>query len=302
MDEQARRQVMELDFWAGPVQVRALAGGLTNNSFLADDGTRKYVVRIGEDKPEHALFRYNEIAVSQAAYDAGLSPALLHHEPGALIFEYLGDAAALDAAALAQDVNLDRLAGLLGQCHLDLPGHLEVPGPMFWVFHLNRRYARIIVQHGGPMAPSVSRLMALNDELEAAIGPIQPVFCHNDLVAENILDDGQRYWLVDWEFGGWNDGLYDLASLAVNLDLEARAADELLHRYRRLSDAEPDQSSRHRFRAWKCAALIWAGLWGGVGEMFPNLDFDYAEYARERLDLLDRASAEFREAQTDGRA
>ena len=160
------------------------------------------MVRIGDDRPEHAVFRYNEIAVSLAAHDAGLSPALLHHEPGALIFDYLTDAVSLDANDLRQDANRVHLTSLLGQCHLDLPSHLEVPGPMFWVFHLNRRYARIIMQHGGRMAPAITRLMALNDELETEIGPIQPVFCHNDLVAANIFDDGERYWLVDWEFGG----------------------------------------------------------------------------------------------------
>ncbi|NQV61183.1 MAG: phosphotransferase [Alphaproteobacteria bacterium] len=294
MVEQARRQAMELDFWNGPVTAQSLPGSLTSHDFLVEDGVGQYIVRIGDDRPEHALFKYNEIAVSQAAHDAGLSPALLHHEPGALIFEYLADAARMDAAALGQDANMDRFTGLLGQCHLDLPGHLEVPGPMFWVFHLNRRYARIMVQHGGRMAPSVARLMALNDELETAIGPIQPVFCHNDLVAEKILDDGQRIWLTDWEFGGWNDGLYDLASLAVNLDLDAAAADEMLRRYRRLNDEDPDQASRRRFKAWKCAALIWAVLWGGVSEMFAELEFDFAAYSRQRLDMLDRGLAEFR--------
>ena len=296
MVERARRQAMELDFWEGPVTAELLPGGLTNRNFLVDDGLGKYVVRIGDDKPEHAIFRYNEIAVSHAAHDAGLSPALVHHEPGALIFDYLADATAVDAGRLGQAATMDRLAGLLGQCHLDLPGHLEVPGPMFWVFHLNRRYARIIMQHGGGMAPSVARLMTLNDELEAAIGPIQPVFCHNDLAAQNILDDGQRLWLIDWEFGGWNDGLYDLASLAVNLELEAEAADEMLHRYRRLSDEEPDDVSRRRFRAWKCAALIWAGLWSGVGEMFADLEYDYAGYSQQCLDRLDREIAEYRKS------
>ena len=161
--EQARRQAMELDFWTGPVTAQALPGGLTNHNFLVNDGAGQYAVRIGDDRPEHGLFLYNEVAVSQAAHDAGLSPALLHHEPGALIFEYLAEATFLDAAMLSQDIHMDRLMGLLGQCHLDLPGHLEVPGPMFWVFHLCRRYARIIMQHGGPMAPMITRLMTLND-------------------------------------------------------------------------------------------------------------------------------------------
>ena len=168
---------------------------------------------------------------------------------------------------------------------------------------LNRRYARIIMQHGdtddgafgGNSAPVLGRLMALNDELETAIGAITPVFCHNDLVAENILDDGVRFWLIDWEYGGWNDGLYDLACLAAHLDLGAEVADALLHRYLALCGRKINQTERRRFAAWKCAALIWAALWGGVGRMFANLDFDYAAYSRERIDLLERAVAVFRE-------
>ena len=303
MVDQARARVMEMDFWQGEVSVQVMPGGLSNHSFLVEDDGQKYAVRIGDDRPEHAVYRYNEIAVSQAAYEAGLSPALVHHEPGAMVFEYLAGSNVIDAAGLEQTVNMDRLIGTLGQCHLDLSGHLEAPGPMFWVFHLNRRYARIIMQHGGAVGsafgatgtPVLGRLMAMNDELETAIGAITPVFCHNDLVAENILDDGQRFWLIDWEYGGWNDGLYDLACLAAHLDLGAEMADEMLHRYLTLNGEKIGQAERRRFAAWKCAALIWAALWGGVGGMFANLDFDYAAYSRERLDHLERASAAFRE-------
>ena len=70
----------------------------------------------------------------------------------------------------------------------------------------------------------------------------------------------------------------------------------MLHRYRRLNDEEPDQASRRRFGAWKCAALIWAALWGGVGEMFANLEIDHAAYSQQRLDMLERHLAEFRTA------
>ncbi len=299
MVEQARARVMEMDFWLGKISVQVMPGGLSNHGFLVEDEGQKYAVRIGDDRPEHAVYRYNEIAVSQAAHEAGLSPALVHHEPGALVFEYLANGNVIDAAALEQTAKMEQLIGTLGQCHLDLSGHLEVPGPMFWVFHLNRRYARIIMQHGGTVgdggASVLTRLMAFNDELETAIGTITPVFCHNDLVAENILDDGGRFWLIDWEYGGWNDGLYDLACLAAHMDLRAELADDMLHRYLALSGDKIGPAERRRFAAWKCAALIWAALWGGVGGMFANLEFDYAAYSREYLDRLDRAIAEFRE-------
>ncbi len=299
MVEQARARVMEMDFWLGEISVQVMPGGLSNHGFLVEDEGQKYAVRIGDDRPEHAVYRYNEIAVSQAAHEAGLSPALVHHEPGALVFEYLANGNVINAAALEQTAKMEQLIGTLGQCHLDLSGHLEVPGPMFWVFHLNRRYARIIMQHGGTVGDGgtsiLTRLMALNDELETAIGAITPVFCHNDLVAENILDDGGRFWLIDWEYGGWNDGLYDLACLAAHMELEAEVADDMLQRYLALNGEKIGQAERRRFAAWKCAALIWAALWGGVGGMFANLELDYAAYSRDYLDRLDRAVADFRE-------
>ena len=141
-----------------------------------------------------------------------------------MVFEHLPDAVQITSGA-----HMGRLVGLLGQSHLDLAGHLEVPGPMFWVFQQNRRYARIIMQHGGALAPALTtRLMVQNDELEDAVGPIRPVFCHNNLSRAVFLNDGQRIWLVDWSHGGWNDGLYDLAGLAIHLELDRVAEDEML--------------------------------------------------------------------------
>ena len=299
MPDNARLRAEELDFWDGPVTARPLSAGPCGARFLvideAGEETAEYVVWIGDDQPEHGVFRYNEIVISQAAYDAGISPALVHHEPGALVFEHLRETATVTAGDLGEAANMDRLIGLLGQCHLDLPGHLEAPGPMFWAFQLNRRYARIIMQHGGALAPALTRLMALNDELEGAIGAIHPVFCHNNLSAETILDDGQGYRLIDWCHGGWNDGLYDLACLAANLDLGRAAEAEMLRRYSRLTDEDPDQTSRRKFAAWKCAALLWSGLWGGEGDMFAGHHFDFSAHSQQRLEHLERATSEFRE-------
>ena len=45
-----------------------------------------------------------------------------------------------------------------------------------------------------------------------AVGPIDLVFGHNDLLPANLLDDGSRMWLVDWDYAGWNSPLFDLAA------------------------------------------------------------------------------------------
>ncbi len=55
--------------------------------------------------------------------------------------------------------------------------------------------------------------------LEAAGGPFEIVFGHNDMLAANILDDGKRLWLIDWDYAGFNTPLFDLGGLASNNEL-----------------------------------------------------------------------------------
>jgi thiamine kinase-like enzyme len=166
---------------------------------------------------------------------------------------------------------------------------------MFWIFQQNRRYARIIMQHGGALAPALTRLMTQNDGLEDAIGAIRPVFCHNNLSPEAILEDGQRLWLIDWSHGGWNDGLYDLASLATNLGFDHDEGDDLLRQYLALTGDEPDLASRRRFAAWKCSALLWSGLCCAIGEMFSTADIDFAQRGQLSLERLALEMAEFKD-------
>ena len=74
-------RVISLPIWSGPVKVEPLGGGITNLNFVAQDRARKTVVRIGDDIPLHQILRSNELAASQAAFQAGVSPAVLPWTP-----------------------------------------------------------------------------------------------------------------------------------------------------------------------------------------------------------------------------
>ena len=76
--------------------------------------------------------------------------------------------------------------------------------------------------------PSSPDLLARAARLEAAVGPIEVVFGHNDLLAANFIDDGQRLWLVDWEYAGFNSPLFDLGGLASNSELSPEQAEQAL--------------------------------------------------------------------------
>ena len=278
-----------LAIWSGPVEPEPLGGGITNRNFVVADGGRKYVVRIGEDIPEHGVMRFNELAASRAAHAAGLSPAVVHAEPGALVLDFV-EAETLDEERVRAPAMLERLLPLVRRCHTEVARHLRGPALMFWVFHILRDYAATL--RDGPSAhhDRLPGLMAAAGALEAAVGPVEIVFGHNDLLAANFLDDGERVWLIDWDYAGFNAPLFDLGGLASNNGLAEDQERWLLENY---FGAGVTDGPWRRYRAMKCASLLRETMWSMVSEIHSDLDFDYGEYTAENLRRFEGAFAEF---------
>ena len=74
----ALERAKALPCWTGPVEAHPLSGGITNVNFTVQDGSGKFVVRIGDDIPEHQVMRFNELAASRAAFAAGISPEVVY--------------------------------------------------------------------------------------------------------------------------------------------------------------------------------------------------------------------------------
>ena len=81
--------VSNLSFFQNPTDIVPINGGITNVNVSVTDGDKKYVVRIGNDIPEHGVMRWNELALSKAAQSLGVSPAVVHFEPGILVLEFI---------------------------------------------------------------------------------------------------------------------------------------------------------------------------------------------------------------------
>ena len=290
MQETALERARELSCWSGPVSPEPLAGGLSNANFTVVDNDRHYVVRVGADAPEHAVWRFNEITVSRAAHLAGLSPGIHYFEPDVMVLDYIEGGQTLDEAAVRDPAMLPRVVALVRRCHVQMPSRLEVPGPMFWVFNVNRRYVHLLDTKENRLRERLPGFVELNRTLEGAVGPILPVFCHNDLLAANMLDDGERLWLIDWESGGWNSALFDLANLATNNGFGLEAEKRMLTLY---FEAEPDQALRYRYQAMKVASLLREVLWGLVAERHSELEIDYPAYTDRRLARLEWTQTEF---------
>jgi thiamine kinase-like enzyme len=279
-----------LSFWSGPVSPEPLGGGITNVNFTVQDAGSRYVVRIGEDIIEHQVMRFNELAASRAAHAAGISPRVAHHEPGVLVLEFIASDTLTEAQVRVQPM-LERIVPLIQRCHREIPRHLRGPVLMFWVFHILRDYAATLRDGNSEHGPRLPELMRAADRLCDAVGPVEIVFGHNDLLAANFLDDGQRLWLIDWDYAGFNSPLFDLGGLASNNGLDAAQERWLLEAY---FEAPLTDTLWHRYEAMKCASLLRETMWSMASELHSSLDFDFAAYTRENLARFEAAFAAFR--------
>ncbi|MBC8267280.1 MAG: phosphotransferase family protein [Rhodospirillaceae bacterium] len=290
MSNQAAVRAAELSCWTGPVEPRPLSGGITNTNFIIEDAGQKYVVRIGEDIPVHGIMRFNERAASNAAHQAGLSPKVIHWEPGVLVLDYI-ESKTLDAADIRDPAMLERILALVKRIHHDIPHHLEGASLVFWVFQVFRNYARILQNDGGRLVTALPRLQEIAGELERAVGPVELVFGHNDLLSANFLDDGSRLWIIDWDYAGFNSPLFDLANLASNNEFDESLERRMLESY---FGAPADGTLWRSYGAMKCASLLRETMWSMVSEIHSELDFDFVGYTTDYMQRFEQALETYR--------
>jgi thiamine kinase-like enzyme len=161
---------------------------------------------------------------------------------------------------------------------------------MFWVFHVVRDYAHTLREGNSRHAPRLPDLLARAARLEAAVGPIEVVFGHNDLLAANFIDDGDRLWLLDWEYAGFNSPLFDLGGLASNSELSPAQQEQVLSLY---FDRAVDDRLRRRASAMTAASLLRETMWSMVSEIHSPVAFNYAAYTTENLRRFDAAYATY---------
>jgi thiamine kinase-like enzyme len=287
MTSEALCKAASLACWTGRVEPVPRGGGISNHNFLVEDRGARFMVRIGEDIEVHNVLRRFELAASRAAEAAGIAPEVVHAEPGAIVFRFI-EGRTLTPADVRDPAMLERILPLVRRCHLEIPKHFRGPAPIFWVFQVIRDYAARLREDRSRMVRELPRLLAAAERLEKIVGAIEPVFGHNDLLAANLIDDGVRLWLVDWEYGGFNSPLFDLGGLASNNELPPEQEEWLLETY---SGAPVTADLRRRYAAMKCASLLREAMWSMVSELHLTVDFDYQAYTVENLRGFDRAYA-----------
>lgn len=288
MIDKAIQQAAKLSCFNNPQDIEQLGGGITNVNLRLRDGDRHYVVRLGADIEEHGVMRWNELALSQAAAKTGFAPNVVHNEPGVLVLDFL-EAQTFTEEDVRNVDNLPRIIDLVARVHREIGAKLTKPVLAFWPFQVNRTYVTRLKIDRSAHASILPQMLKQTDMLEAATGQVDLVVGHNDLLAANILDDGKQLWLIDWEYGGYNSPLFDLAGLASNNGLFEFQEQAMLAQY---FNTTSDEYWRP-YQAMKCASLMREALWSMTSEIHSKLDFDYSAYTSENMDRLNAALSDF---------
>ena len=271
------KKIKSLPIWKNLENIEPLEGGITNLNFLVSDSGSKSVVRLGSDIPEHLVYRSNEIIVSEAAYQIGVSPKLIYNEPGVLVLEFI-ESKTLEPKTVRE--NLNKIVPIIRKIHDEIPNKLSGQPQIFWVFYVIKYYSNYLLNNNSSHISLIPSLLKKAEKLEKLSSPREIVFGHNDLLAANFLDDGSKIWVVDWEYGGFNDPLFDIGGLSSNNDLDENLENEVLEMYFK---EKPSKDLIIKYNAMKTASLLRETMWSMVSEITSKIEFNYAEYTSDNL-------------------
>jgi len=262
--------IRALPCWRGLITIEPLPGGLTNHNHLVTCGGERFVVRQGFDSPAHGIDRRTEAAISAAAARAGLAPPLVHAGAGFLVLRHI-EGRTLEAGDLSNGAGLAKAVELLRLCRDRMPAFCDFALPDRRPIRLLDQYAATLAMPHHPRHRAFLRhepsLAILRDRLAARPSG----FAHNDVHAGNLIDDGERLWLVDWEYAGAGDPLLDLASLANNGLVPGEAVAGMVRAWS--GSAEGDSIAA--FPALRLAAALRDLYWGYVQDGLAGGLADY---------------------------
>jgi thiamine kinase-like enzyme len=278
--------VMRMPGWVGrEIRIEPIAAGLTNQNFRVEVDGEPFFVRLpGPSTDLLAVDRGNELHNTRAAAEAGIGPRVIHHDPatGAFVLDWIDGHTMSNEALQAPGMPI-RIAEALRRLHA---------GPRFRddfdMFRLTDYYLSVVDARSIRIPDGYRDQLAEVALIEAALAahPLATVPCHNDLLAENYLDDGSKLWIVDYEYSGNNDPTFELGNTAQELGFDAARQEELCATY--FGEATPALLARMRLQMIM-SDVGWT-LWAAIQAAISSIDYDFWGWAEERWD---RASTAF---------
>lgn len=261
-------------------------GGLTNHTYhVTLENGSEYVIRIPGEGTQELIVRSDEMISTELACRLGVDAKMLYFgEDGAKVTEYIPNAITMSAELLAEEKHIAQVAEIfrtMHTCGVDT-------GVPFEVFDMAASYEKIIDSMNVPMfvdyQEKKKQVMAIKDEVDASV-EIRRVPCHNDPLCENWVEGNNRMYLIDWEYAGMNDGMWDVADVSIEAGFCEAQDDLLLTKY---LGREPETRDRKHFLASKIYVdYLWT-LWAKARVPYdgqPMEDWAQERYARMKANI-----------------
>jgi thiamine kinase-like enzyme len=262
-----------------PRHVQPLDGGLTNRNYKVSTPAGTFVARVFTAGSELlSINRDDEHHNTAAAAAAGAGPPVIEYRPadGVLVIGYV-EGRTLSNGDLASPGAIPRLARACRRLHAAKPCSNR-----FDIFNLQRSYLGVIRERGLRLPGGYADLMPRFEQARRALTarPVRVVPCHNDLLAGNMIDDGERIWLIDYEYSGNNDPCFELGNVWAECHLTLDGLAELVGEYY----GGPRRADIARARLLGLAGKYTWTLWGAIQASTSPLDVDFWPWAMERFE------------------
>jgi thiamine kinase-like enzyme len=272
---------------AGPRTVVDLPGGLTNRNLRVTTDTGDYVVRLTQsDAGLLGIDRDAEHANTRAAAEAGVGAQVVDYRPdlGMLVITFL-PGVALTNETIGKPGVVPRVAEAIRRLQA---------GPRFVndfdMFSRQAGYLALVREHRFPLPDRYDEFAPQWDDVRRVLtaDPPATVPCNNDLLAGNYIDDGERVWLIDYEYSGNNDPAFELGNTATECDLTRDQVDELVAAWAGGQQDPAYETFRARVELQAlCSEYGWS-LWGFIQSASSPIDYDFYLWGMERFEKAAR--------------
>lgn len=257
-------------------------GGLTNLVYRVETDDETLIVRIPGAGTGDYIDRKVELHNARIAARAGISAEILwaDGETGVMIAQSLDPITTMTPALFQTRTGAAARAGI---ALAGLHNSSEDFQFRFELFAMIDDYLAILATKDIDLPNGYSDIVKAAEPVKQALtdnpAPLTP--CHCDPLCENFLDDGNKMWIVDWEYSGMNDPLWDLGDLSVEAGFDTLQELEMLRAY---YGRDPTAAEMGRMVIYKAMCdLLWT-LWGLIQHADGNTVEDFWAYSIGRFD------------------
>jgi thiamine kinase-like enzyme len=258
-------------------------GGLTNLVYRVDTGAeQRFVLRIPGRGTEEYIDRAVEMHNAKVAARAGVSAEVVYADAdsGVMLTRHVDGIVTMSPQAFAAREGAPARAGRAFREMHDWPEPFEF---RFELFSMIDDYLKILDERKAELPAGYADVVDAAQPVREALDrhPAKLAPCHCDPLCENFLDNGERMWIVDWEYSGMNDPLWDLGDLSVEAGFTAQQDLEMIRAW---CGGEPAEADFGRMIIYKAMCdLLWT-LWGLIQHSDGNPAEDFWAYSIGRFE------------------